>query len=80
MRIGIALFVVLLLFQLITLPVEYDASRRARRLLLERGLINAEELDGVDRVLNAAAWTYVAAFTMSFMQLMRLLTLSRQRR
>lgn len=80
MRVGIALFVVLMLFQLVTLPLEYDASRRARRLLLERGLIQAQELDGVDRVLNAAAWTYVAAFTMSFLQLMRLLTLSRQRR
>lgn len=80
MRIGIALFVVLLLFQLITLPLEYDASRRARRLLMERGIINVQEMDGVERVLNAAAWTYVAAFTMSFLQLMRLLTLSRQRR
>ncbi len=80
MRVGIALFVVLLLFQLITLPLEYDASRRARRALLERGIINPQELDGVDRVLNAAAWTYVAAFTMSFLQLMRLVTLGRSRR
>ncbi len=80
MRIGIALFVVLLLFQLITLPLEFDASRRARRALLERSLINPQELDGVDRVLNAAAWTYIAAFTMSFLQLMQLLTRGRSRR
>ena len=80
MRIGIALFVVLLLFQLITLPLEFDASRRARRLLLERGIINVQEMDGVERVLSAAAWTYIAAFTMSFLQLMRLLTLGRSRR
>ncbi len=80
MRIGIALFVVLLLFQLITLPLEFDASRRARRLLLERGIINVQELDGVERILSAAAWTYIAAFTMSFLQLMRLLTLGRSRR
>lgn len=80
MRIGIAFFVVLLVFQLITLPVEYDASQRARRTLLERGIIKPQELDGVDRVLNAAAWTYIAAFTMSFLQLMRLLTLGRSRR
>jgi len=80
MRIGLALFVVLLVFQLITLPVEYDASQRARRALLERGIINPQELDGVDRVLNAAAWTYVAALTMSFLQVVRLLTLGRSRR
>jgi Zn-dependent membrane protease YugP len=78
-RIGVALFVVVLVFQLITLPLEFDASRRARRMLLERGLIQPQELDGVERVLSAAAWTYIAGFTMSLLQLFRLLTMSRQR-
>jgi len=73
MVIGAGLFLVLLLFQLITLPLEFDASRRAGRLLRERGLVSAQELAGVGEVLNAAAWTYVAAFTMSFVQLLRLL-------
>ena len=80
MRVGALLFVVLLLFQLITLPLEFDASRRARRLLVESGIVNVGELDGVEHMLRAAAWTYVAAFTMSFVQLARLLTLSRTRR
>lgn len=71
--IGLGLFVSLLVFQLITLPLEFDASRRAGRILRERGLVTAEELDGVGEVLNAAAWTYVAAFTLSFVQLVRLL-------
>jgi Zn-dependent membrane protease YugP len=71
--IGGGLFLVLLLFQLITLPLEFDASRRAGRLLRERGLVSTEELTGVGEVLHAAAWTYVAAFTLSFVQLLRLL-------
>lgn len=71
--IGAGLFLVLLLFQLITLPLEFDASRRAGRLLRERGLVKPQELVGVGEVLHAAAWTYVAAFTVSFAQLLRLL-------
>ncbi|MCB1088224.1 MAG: zinc metallopeptidase [Verrucomicrobiae bacterium] len=56
-------FGVLMLFQLITLPVEYDASRRAKVILGQTGMISpGEESDGVNRVLNAAALTYVAAF------------------
>lgn len=73
MLIGLGLFLVLLAFQLVTLPLEFDASRRAGQLLRERGLVNAQELAGVGQVLNAAAWTYVAAFTLSFVQLLRLL-------
>jgi Zn-dependent membrane protease YugP len=69
---GLGLFLGLLAFQLLTLPLEFDASRRAGRWLRERGLVNAQELTGVGEVLNAAAWTYVAAFTMSFVQLLRL--------
>ncbi len=73
MVIGAGLFLVLLLFQLITLPLEFDASRRAGRVLRERGLMSAQELAGVGEVLHAAAWTYIAAFTVTFAQLLRLL-------
>ena len=58
---GVALFSCVLLFQLITLPVEFDASARARRLVVEAGIIDVDERTGVDRVLTAAAMTYVAA-------------------
>ncbi len=71
--IGAGLFLVLLAFQLITLPLEFDASRRAGRLLRERGLMSVQELAGVGEVLNAAAWTCIAAFTLAFAQLGRLL-------
>ncbi len=59
--IGIILFCAVVLFQLITLPVEFDASRRAKAILLDGGFVNEEEAVGVRRVLNAAALTYVAA-------------------
>jgi Zn-dependent membrane protease YugP len=75
--IGLGLFVGLLLFQLVTLPLEFDASRRAGRILRERGLVTEQELIGVGEVLNAAAWTYIAAFTLSFVQLLRLWRWSR---
>ncbi len=58
---GVALFSCVLLFQLITLPVEFNASARARRLVVEAGIIDVDERVGVDRVLTAAALTYVAA-------------------
>jgi len=73
MVIGAGLFLVLLMFQLVTLPLEFDASRRAGRVLRERGLVSAQELVGVGEVLHAAAWTYIAAFTVTFVQLLRLL-------
>jgi Zn-dependent membrane protease YugP len=57
---------VIMAFNLITLPVEFDASRRAKQLLLRMGLVApGAEADGVNKVLNAAAWTYVAAFLTS---------------
>lgn len=59
--IGIALFMGTLLFQLITLPVEFDASARAKRLVVEAGIILPNETTGIHAVLNAAALTYVAA-------------------
>lgn len=58
---GILLFSGTVLFQLVNLPVEFDASRRARRHLLELGLVGPQEDREVGRVLRAAAWTYVAA-------------------
>lgn len=59
--IGAVLFSAVLLFQIVTLPVEFDASNRAKALVLERGLIYPGEREGMDKVLNAAALTYVAA-------------------
>ncbi|HBF33795.1 TPA: zinc metallopeptidase [Candidatus Sumerlaeota bacterium] len=68
---GILLFTTVVIFQLITLPVEFDASRRAKRTLAEMGMIQSgEEAAGVASVLNAAAWTYVAAAVSSIMTLL----------
>lgn len=58
---GAVLFSAVLLFQLVTLPVEFDASNRAKRLAVEHGIVLPQERQGMDRVLNAAAMTYVAA-------------------
>jgi uncharacterized protein len=80
MWLGIGSFLLLLLFQFVTLPLEFDASRRARRCLKERGMVAPNELQGVEEVLNAAAWTYLAAFTTSFAQLLRLLRIGRMLR
>ena len=59
--VGAVLFSAVLLFQVVTLPVEFNASNRAKALIVEHGIITAQEREGVDRVLNAAALTYVAA-------------------
>lgn len=57
---------IIMAFNLVTLPVEFDASRRAKHVLLGMGMVNhGSEADGVNKVLNAAAWTYVAAFLTS---------------
>lgn len=76
---GILLFSLVLLFQLITLPVEFDASRRALKVLGETNILDAEELSGSKKVLSAAAMTYVAAALLSAMQLLRLVLISRRR-
>ncbi|RMG45334.1 MAG: zinc metallopeptidase [Acidobacteria bacterium] len=68
--IGAALFSAVLLFQIVTLPVEFNASRRAKRLAVEYGLVTDDERRGLAKVLNAAAMTYVAA---AFSTLMTLL-------
>jgi len=77
--IAIAIFAILTLFQIVTLPVEYDASRRAKAQLLGMGLVDPQESGGVSKVLNAAALTYVAAMVTSVMQLLRLVSLARSR-
>jgi Predicted Zn-dependent protease len=69
-NIGLLLFGALVAFQLVTLPVEFDASNRAKRLVVETGIIYPEERQGIDKVLNAAAWTYVAAAITGFMTLL----------
>lgn len=58
---GIALFSAVVVFQIVNLPVEFDASARAKAQLVELGIVPREEMKFVNRVLNAAAWTYVAA-------------------
>src|SRR3954466_12654514 len=68
-NVGLALFTAIVLFQLVTLPVEFDASRRALVALRDGRLLEADELDGAKRVLSAAAWTYVAAFVAALSQL-----------
>ncbi|RJP82169.1 MAG: zinc metallopeptidase [Candidatus Zixiibacteriota bacterium] len=75
MDVGIVLFSGAVLFSLITLPVEFNASSRAMALLRESGYLSEQELPHARAVLNAAAWTYVAAATMAITQLIRLLIL-----
>ncbi len=67
--IGACLYGLLLLFQLVTLPVEFNASNRAKQLVVEAGIVTPQERDGIDKVLFAAAMTYVAAFVTSFLTL-----------
>lgn len=74
---GIALFSLTVIFALVTLPVEFNASRRAIRMLNGSGLITQEEEKGVRKVLNAAAMTYVASAIGALLQLFRLILLSR---
>lgn len=78
--IGILLFSALVLFQLITLPVEFNASRRALATLRDSHILDGKELSGARRVLSAAAMTYVAAVLVSAMQLLRLVLLTNRRR
>lgn len=79
-NIGIFMFAFAVLFQIVTLPVEYNASGRAKEMLLQYGLITKEEAGGVKDVLDAAALTYVAAAFMALMQFIRLLALRNRRR
>ena len=76
---GIILYIGAVLFYLVTLPVEFDASRRAIRVLEDQGLLTYDELTGAKKVLRAAAMTYVASAAMAFVSLLRLIMLSRGR-
>ncbi len=79
MDIGILLFTGAVVFSVLTLPVEFNASKRAVALLGERGYLRGPELDGARRVLSAAALTYVASTAMAAMQLLRMFLLRSSR-
>jgi Zn-dependent membrane protease YugP len=72
-NLGIGIYIILTVFQLVTLPVEFDASKRAKLQLANLGIIEADEMPGVTRTLDAAAYTYVAAFVSSLGWLLYLL-------
>jgi len=79
MDLGIIFFGAAVLFHLVTLPVEFDASSRAVSILGNGSFLAPDEVDGAKKVLNAAAWTYVAAATMSLLQMLRLIILRNSR-
>ncbi len=79
MWIAVLLFAMVTLFQLVTLPVEFDASRRALHILEADGYLAGDEVRGSKKVLRAAAMTYVAALLQSLAQLLRLLNAARDR-
>jgi Zn-dependent membrane protease YugP len=68
--VGLALFALTAVFALVTLPVEFDASRRAKELLQTHGVLYGDEMVGVNKVLDSAAWTYVAAAVQAIMTVM----------
>jgi Zn-dependent membrane protease YugP len=77
-NVGLVLFAVIVVFQLVTLPVEFDASRRALVALREGGMLAPDELDGARKVLSAAALTYVAGFVAALGQLLYFFLISRR--
>ena len=77
---GIAAFSLMLVFQLVTLPVEFNASRRAMQTLDSMNMLDDDELKGTRKVLSAAAMTYVAAMLVSLTQVLRLLLMFNRRR
>lgn len=78
-RFGILLFLAVVLFSIITLPVEFDASRRAMKILERNLMMPKDELKGVRAVLSSAAMTYVAATLMAILQLLRMILITRSR-
>ncbi|WP_269539901.1 zinc metallopeptidase [Cerasicoccus fimbriatus] len=76
-KLGVLCYAVLTVFQLVTLPVEFDASKRARVQLAKLGIVGQDEMPGVVKTLNAAGMTYVAAFVSSLANLLYLFALSR---
>ena len=79
LQLGILIFSAAVVFTVVTLPVEFDASARALRALREEGLVTADELRGVRSVLTAAALTYVAAAATAILELVRMLLLANRR-
>ncbi len=75
MTAGILFFSLAVVFHLVTLPVEFNASHRAIALLGSEGYLDQDELGSAKKVLNAAAWTYIAAALMALLQLLRLIML-----
>ena len=73
--VGAIAMAVVVLFQLVTLPVEFDASRRAKVQLVQLGILERDEMEGVDETLNAAALTYVAAFVAALSSLLYILSI-----
>ncbi|TFZ39599.1 zinc metallopeptidase [Soehngenia longivitae] len=78
-NLGIALFIAAVLFQIVTLPVEFNASRRALQQL-ENGIISRDQIDQAESMLKAAALTYVAATLVAISELLRLLAITNRRR
>ncbi|MBQ3515644.1 MAG: zinc metallopeptidase, partial [Lachnospiraceae bacterium] len=78
--IGIVLFSLALVFQIVTLPVEFNASKRAIRIIRESGILQGDEVSGAQKVLNAAALTYVAGTIATALQVLRLFLLFGRRR
>lgn len=79
LNIGIILFSAVVIFQLVTLPVEFDASKRACSILANSNRFSVTEIDGVKKVLTAAALTYLASALNSILQLLRLIGMARRR-
>ncbi len=75
-NIAIGLFAVITIFQVVTLPVEYDASSRAKKQLVALGLVQPDEAPAISKVLGAAAMTYVAAMLSAILQLLRLIMIA----
>ncbi len=76
-KLGVVVYLVLTIFQLVTLPVEFDASKRAKLELVSTGILHEDEMVGVNQTLDAAAWTYIAAFVSSLANLVYMFALSR---
>ena len=73
MYVGIGLYSLSTLFMLVTLPVEFNASRRAKKMLASEGILTSEELESASKVLSAAAMTYVASMLISLVYFLRML-------
>ena len=80
LNLGIIAFSMAVLFQIVTLPVEFNASKRALTILHDSHILPLEEMGGAQKMLSAAALTYVAAVASSLLQLLRIVLLSNRRR